>query len=852
MATNYAPSAPTDRRVNPALHSAVVSGVIFNPQGKTPEKARLEVEYSKSSNMGNKKIAFSSMVDNGMRATVTLTGLDSGTRYYLRMWSRDAGGNRSNSYASEDFRTDGTFTPSVSTGSTKQHAPQPPTDIKVNGEDAVDEQVTRSTGSVSVSALVDDPDEAAQKVRLVVFYAQSSDFSSGVQKVESNLVPQESRASVVLSGLVQNTLYHLRMYARDSRNLLSNSYTTTTFWTNRSPSQPNVLMPPENADTPRSSPLPLVWQHQDPDEPGAASQGGYVVQVRRASTVRAAAGPWQQFQAFTETQSHTLGANTLLPNTYYEWQVATRDPQGAWGPFSDPRSFFVTGTSAPPIPLGPFKGEAVDVTEPTTFTWQFRDPDPGNFQVRADLRYRVVGATDWHVLTGDTTTPGGEGEWTLDAETFFSGFNYEWQVRTYDDFSSSASEWSESANFWTIRTPGTGAPEVAVPTYTQASEGLGCGTHRAFIYQRGGNVLIGEVTPITSLRWNRKRDDITDAEVLTTGFGIDCGELLQHVEPWLHELVLFRDGVRVWEGPITLVTMTDAGVVIGAKDVMAWVYRRIMRQGYDDSYRIVSGQQLGLKSVVERAERLIMNALAPDDPNILPYLTTFKYADDARQSRVKADFSSTVWEEVDDLAATAGLDYTTVGRRIMLWDVHRYIGRLPELRDVHFSDPPVVSKYGMQLATDFGVTNNNGVWGLASRPEGHGSYGLIEQLASAYGETDSGAAEEVLTQQARIALEATLTSQAERNIRPRYPTPVIVRVPDNSTLSPETPVTINQLVPGVWIPLRSQGPTWNLAQWQKLDLVTVTQTERGEQVQVTMSPAPNSGEDPDAENAPED
>lgn len=73
-------------------------------------------------------------------------------------------------------------------------------------------------------------------------------------------------------------------------------------------------------------------------------------------------------------------------------------------------------------------------------------------------------------------------------------------------------------------------------------------------------------------------------------------------------------------------------------------------------------------------------------------------------------------------------------------------------------------------------------------------------------------------------------------------------MPDNSTLHPDTPVTINQLVPGVWIPLRARGTVRDVAQWQKLDLVTVEQDASGEKISVTTSPAPNRGVDPDAED----
>jgi hypothetical protein len=217
---------------------------------------------------------------------------------------------------------------------------------------------------------------------------------------------------------------------------------------------------------------------------------------------------------------------------------------------------------------------------------------------------------------------------------------------------------------------------------------------------------------------------------------------------------------------------------------------------------------------------------------------------------VVADWSRSVWEEVDDLAATAGLDYATVGRRILLWDTHRPVGRLPELRDGDFSDSPIVTEYGMQLATFFAVTNGSGVVGSVEVEAGHYPYGPIEHLASSY--SDSAAAStEALTPTALAEAQKTMIEQAERNISGRWPSPLIVRIPDNSTLSPDANIGFQQLIPGVWLPLRSVNTPRKVLQWQKLDSVGVEVDSKGEKVHVVLSPAPNGGNDPDSDAAAE-
>lgn len=729
-------------------------------------------------------------------------------------------------------------------------APSPPTQVQIDDVDAVDEMATHATELVHISAVIDDPDPARkQLVRLVVQYSYKSDFSSGVRTRRSDLIKQGGRARIPLPGLARNTQYFVRLYTRDSKGLLSNNYTSVNFWTDRSPLAPLLTSPVDNATISQLLSVTFKWTAQDPDNPDAttATQRQFQLRWRAASTPFEAAGPWTLVAFVTNSNQYVSDPGAFAANTNYEWEVRTQDPQGGWGPWAFPQSFYVLGATIPPTLLAPIHGVAVDMTKPIVLTWKFRNPNEGARQTKADLQYRAapgIGVDPaWTIVLGTPTTPGATQSWTLPANMFAAGVQYQWSIRTTDSITAQTSDWTDPRDFWAIRPPGEAVADVTTPdTFEVIRETLGCGTHRVFVYRRGGQVPMGEITPLTDIQWTRKRDDISECLIHTTGFGDDCGQLLASMRCWMHELVVFRDGERVWEGPITRMTYTPDNVEVEAKDVMAYVYRRIMRQGYDDSYRVVNGTILGQSSVVERAALITMNALAPDDPNVLPYLSSITYPDDAGQSRVVPDFSRTAWEEIDDLAATAGLDYTTVGRRILYWDTHRPVGRLAEMRDENFNDPPVVTEYGMQTATVFAVTNNAGVYGIADADKS--AYGLIEQLASAYGETEGGDTE-VLTATAKLALEQTLEAQAKRSIAHRYPTPLVVRVPDNSTLNPDSHLGINQLIPGVWIPLRARGTVRDVAQWQKLDLVTVTQDNSGEQIAVTLSPAPGGGEDPD-------
>lgn len=749
-------------------------------------------------------------------------------------------------------------------------APTPATDITIDGNPITSESVsnanalaTRSMGAITVRGLPHDPDDG-QGLRMLVRLSKTSGFAS-YKEYLGTFDTGEHRDKVHIIGLDRNTLWHMRVYTQDQFKKVSNNFTGGKFWTNRPPSAPTLLQPAENVQITTLVNLTFTWNHADPDSghggPGAGedNQTAFRLRHRKAATPIDDAGEWSTIiEQVTGSETWTIGSGVFKGNTFYEWEVKTRDEQGVWGEWAFPKSFYVTAPATPPVLIDPINRHAIVADDDYKFRWKFLGPQKQVAQSRADLRYRVysrAGDLPWVTMLGDVTTPGKDPFWVIPGETFAVGVRYDWQVRTYNT-ANFTSEWSEPGAFWAVAAPGSG-PGIIVVESGRPHDPIGVGNNRVFVYDRGGQTIRGEITPLIDVLWNRKRDDISGALLHIAEWDGDMRTFLGSLRTWMHEIVIFResgngDMERVFEGPITRIAATKGGVEIEAKDVMAYVYRRIMRQGYNDSYRIINGEQVGQHTVVERAQQIIMNAMAYDDPNILAYLAPLNHSTDARQSRVVKDFSKTAWEEVDDLAAHAGLDYVTSGRRILLWDTHQPIGRLPEMRDGDFSDPPVVTEYGMSMANVFAVTNNNGVWGIADKLDEDdmpGPEGFIEQLASSYGESEGGANGASLTRKARTDLVRNLNAQARRNIAGRYPAPLVVRVPDNTQINPDLNIGINQLIPGVWIPLRIEETVRTVSQWQKLDSVQVTQDANGEKIAVVMSPAPNGGADPDLDEA---
>lgn len=458
------------------------------------------------------------------------------------------------------------------------------------------------------------------------------------------------------------------------------------------------------------------------------------------------------------------------------------------------------------------------------------------------VKVRIV-AYGWDVfaspgaLTGhriDDVSLVGYARFNLDDFVLEATTHYEWRVMVTDE-SGTASDYSDPARFWVVPAPDTGEV-ITIPDDTIDGATLGCGTHRVVIYRRGGLERVGEIRGITHLDWGRMRDDISTAKVIIEDWDIDCGNLLARLQTWAYEVVIFRDNGftidRVWEGPITLLTYEQDRVIINAKDVMAYPYRRIIKQRMSDA-----GTGNG-RTVTARAAQVIQNVMAPDDPNVLAYLQVIAHDDDAMQYRSTPAYSRTAFEEVDDMAANAGLDYTAVGRAILLWSTKHRIGTLPEFRDENLGAAPIVSEYGMSMANVYSVSDGNGVYGEADRlneDDEDPIYGLVEMLSSTWA-SDSEDPTGTYTETGLETIRQSFREFSERSIADRYPPPVVVRVPDNTTLNPNTVLSIQHLVPGVVIPLRSTGTLREVVGNQKLDSITVTEEKGKETITVTMSP----------------
>jgi len=359
-----------------------------------------------------------------------------------------------------------------------------------------------------------------------------------------------------------------------------------------------------------------------------------------------------------------------------------------------------------------------------------------------------------------------------------------------------------------------------------ANAGVGCTNHTVQVYDRGAFTRMFQLEDVISVQWQRVRDDISMADVTISSPGPSCLRLLEQIEPGRHELVIYRGTQRVWEGPITLLVEEQGltpTVKIQARDVMHYAYRLIMRRRYSNAYP-------NIVTTVDRAANILRTELARrenEDPpiNVLPHMQVIRTKDMARTSRVTLAYQSTAFEDIDSLAAYSGLDYTVIGRRIVLFDRHIAVGRTPTVTQADFLGDARISVYGMELATFAAVTGGNGMYAVAGGADDY--YGRWEILDSAYDEEEDSAA----------PTQKELASQARRNLVGRLPTPVQIRVPENARINPNGVLTMDNLIPGIQVPVRAKLAIRKVQQYQKLTRMQVNDDAAGERIQITLVPS---------------
>lgn len=404
--------------------------------------------------------------------------------------------------------------------------------------------------------------------------------------------------------------------------------------------------------------------------------------------------------------------------------------------------------------------------------------------------------------------------------------------------------------------------------------------HSAFIFDRGGRRRVGPVINLSQVRWERHRDNVSDAMIRIEGDS--CNEnatTLNALRTHREELVIYRGSERVWEGPLHRVATGPGWAEIHAKDVGQYLFAQPLTQAYLNStlpdgtsrastvtgrieyiinYEFSHGRVMpypntmpgaaasvaawqaagGIATPVAGGWNITIPSFEDDSiwpsTNILPFLDVRHFPNEAKTAMDTLAYEMTVGDHLQNLARLNGIDFTVLGRRIIIWDVSRSLGVLQTMTSQNFNDDVIVTEYGADHTQAAYAVGESGAYGQALTLDNLAYYGPWTNMYTMFNEAASNA-----------PTQAELDSQARRNLSGRSPAPIEVRIPDNSTIFLSDDMQINDLIPGMQVPLRADLNFRALAQQQKIDSVRVTETpEDGENIQITLTPAtkPDSDE----------
>lgn len=353
-------------------------------------------------------------------------------------------------------------------------------------------------------------------------------------------------------------------------------------------------------------------------------------------------------------------------------------------------------------------------------------------------------------------------------------------------------------------------------------EELGCCTDLQVDFNyRCGSPNVFRTEDISDSFFSRALDDSSTAQVTfaaaNTG-DLECCEGVQDLRTWCHELAIYRCGALQWSGPITKLTYYPDRVTVDARDVIAWL----------DVLPLLTGVELeGPIDITEVARRIIVDNFGEDTSAAGCMIF------DVRPSGViledgyelvgldEGGDTDTVGAALRALVER-GLHFTAIGRKLVLFG-ETSLSLLGTLTDEDFAGAIAVVEDGADATTLAVVTGNidmqqasvEGVCGVVGR--------VVILDDNVINNSDDA--------------EADALALAGRIVAGGYPTPLRIEIPTGATLSPEAPVCLSDLIPGVDIRVISTATCRQATADLRLIAVEVRSDSEDESVQITLADA---------------
>ena len=373
---------------------------------------------------------------------------------------------------------------------------------------------------------------------------------------------------------------------------------------------------------------------------------------------------------------------------------------------------------------------------------------------------------------------------------------------------------------------------------------LGCGVYRVMIQTRCAAAFVCELPTVTNLSFNRILNEISSAEITSTTGCCDC---LSTVNPWQHEVAIYRNDEQVWVGPIQDMEFnhSEETVTITAKDLLVWADVRTVELAntpYDVASTDISDAYVWLLEHAYCKDPWCMSFSM--EPTGIPVTDRYYPAFDKAAGERWGGGYVYCGEEMRTLAE-AGVDYTVVNRH--LWggnvQVVNPVGSGVLLLDQHFKTPPTVKVAGSKVGTRFISAGGQGgydgfyddqvaIYPAVSGPilptaltTNQQTYGLIERFSTTdiYDGVDTTVAKNPIAQDAKSRWD--LLHQPYTYV-------------SEGALSPDAPVIFNEdLIPGgLYKILLADGCRKTSDTYTRVKEISVSYSGDEETVNISLTP----------------
>jgi hypothetical protein len=374
-------------------------------------------------------------------------------------------------------------------------------------------------------------------------------------------------------------------------------------------------------------------------------------------------------------------------------------------------------------------------------------------------------------------------------------------------------------------------------------------------------VPLGKLTNVEKITFNRVVDDVSEATVdlVTSGNGLrdePCCRLVDEIDPWAHELAIYRDSRLVWIGPILdLDYDNDSGdTTVYARDRLAWADKRIL-----DNW--TANPTLGIfQSLIRPLDGLptegyfsTLDQTPPSPDDDMDVATIFqvlfnqaynKYGTAGQFgltiSGISATNVRTIYEVYDEdrrmagdelrTLARTGIDFTVVTNQLICGGQEIDPTTNIQLTDAHWLTLPKTDVKGIQMRT---IQYLAGGGGGAQGYDEDATFRAVSANTATYGFLDVFSNEpDLLDDDITVpnnGIESGARGRLDLNDQP-------VGYVSGGQLGPNAPVTIDQLIPGIGIQLRLKGTCRPILTRYRVHKVDVEITPDNEDISLELYP----------------